>query len=319
MSVSQSKIIMAKRRKRGFPVDGVLLLDKPPVLTSNGALQEAKHMLFAQKAGHTGSLDPLATGLLPLCFGHATKISQFLLGSNKSYRVKIKLGETTNSGDSEGEVLLARPVTASLAEVQAAVASFLGEYDQVPPMFSALKVNGVPLYKLARQGIEIERKPRRVTAFRLDVLSFDDDVLEMDLDCSSGYYVRSLAMDVGEKLGCGGHVIELRRTAVASLSVEDAVTLEQIKEMGSPKDREAVLISVDAALQHLPRLDLPENVGFYFLNGQAVKVPDSAVEIDLSGHVRVFVTAGFVGLGEITDEKKLKLVRAFNASENANT
>ncbi len=265
-------------------------------------------MLFAQKAGHTGSLDPLATGLLPLCFGHATKVSQFLLGSDKTYQVKIKLGETTDSGDAEGELRLTRPVEVVRADVELAVNTFVGDYDQVPPMFSALKVDGMPLYKLARQGVEVERKSRRVTAYRIDLLSFGDDIVELELDCSSGYYVRSLAMDLGEKLGCGGHVIELRRTAVADLSVNDAVALDQIKAMGSPKDREAVLIPIDQALTHLPRLDLTESICRFFLQGQPVKYADDRA---LVGQVRVYSTGGFVGLGEVVDETRVKLLRAF--------
>lgn len=308
---------MARRQKkrRGFPVNGVLLLDKPAGLTSNGALQEAKQMLYAQKAGHTGSLDPLATGLLPLCFGEATKMSQYLLGAPKSYAVTIKLGETTDSGDADGALLETREVTVSEAEVAAAVASFEGEYDQVPPMYSAIKVNGTPLYKLARQGVEVKREPRRVSAYRIQLETFSGDSLTLNLDCSSGYYVRALAVDIGEKLGCGAHVIALRRTAVASLSVDQAITLPQLEAIGSPKDREPVLISVPEALAHLPRVDLSANIGRYFQQGQAVKMPQALAsnEADVQQQVRVFSDMGrFIGLGEVREQDRVKLLRAFS-------
>lgn len=312
-SVFPLAIFMSRRRKkpRGFPVNGVLLLDKPAGLTSNGALQEAKQMLYAQKAGHTGSLDPLATGLLPLCFGEATKMSQYLLGSRKSYRVTIQLGTITDSGDADGEVLETREVKVNEAQVAKAVASFEGETEQMPPMFSAIKVNGTPLYKLARQGKEIEREPRQVTAYRIALLSFSGNEIELDLDCSSGYYVRSLAVDIGEKLGCGAHVCALRRTAVADLSVENAITLEQLQAIGSPKDRESVLIDVSAALTHLPRVDLSANIASYFLQGEAVKLPQIITEDEITP-VRVFSDTGqFIGLGD-AGKVRVKLVRAFS-------
>ncbi len=299
-----------RRQSRGFPVDGILLLDKPAGISSNAALQEAKHMLYAQKAGHTGSLDPLATGLLPLCYGNATKVSSFFLGSDKRYHVKIKLGVATDSGDSDGSVVSEQVVTVNREALEQALVAFKGSYEQMPPMYSALKVNGQPLYKLARQGIEIERKPRAVTVHRLDLLSFVDDVVELDVACSSGYYVRSLAMDLGEALGCGAHVIELRRTEVAGLTVDNAMTLEQLKAVGSPKDREPLLMSIDQALAgFLPQVDLTDNVAYYFKQGQTVR----AAGLPDSGWVRIHTASdGFIGLGEVAEVQRVAPKRLFH-------
>ncbi|MEA3291759.1 MAG: tRNA pseudouridine(55) synthase TruB [Pseudomonadota bacterium] len=301
------------RSRRGMPVNGVLLLDKPAGITSNGALQEAKQMLFAQKAGHTGSLDPIATGLLPLCFGEATKISSLFLGADKRYWVRIKLGETTRTGDCEGEVIERRPVAVTAQEAETALEKFRGDFEQVPPMYSALKKNGQPLYKLARQGIEVEREPRPVSVYSLELLSLEGDMLELDLACSRGFYVRSLAVDLGETLGCGGHVVALRRTAVGGLKVGNAITLDELQASPSPKEREQFLLTVDRALEHLPRIDLSDNVAFYFCRGQSVR----AADLPAKGWVRVYSEgAGFLGLGEITDDHRVapkKLMRPAKA------
>ena len=194
---------MAKRRPRGRDLNGILLLDKSSGVSSNGALQMAKKMFAAAKAGHTGSLDPLATGMLPICFGEATKFSQFLLESDKSYRVTAKLGVTTETGDADGNVVNTTEVSASAAQIEAALLSFKGDIEQIPSMYSAIKHEGVPLYKLAREGITVERKPRPVTIYDLRILRIDGDELEFEVDCSKGTYVRSLVEDTGALLGCG--------------------------------------------------------------------------------------------------------------------
>ena len=194
----------SRRIRRGVPVDGMLMLDKPAGISSNGALQAAKRLLNAQKAGHTGSLDPIATGLLPLCFGKATKVSEMFLNFDKSYTATLQLGTSTDSGDRAGNVINSLPVNVSLEEIESALSSFRGEIMQVPPMYSALKRNGQPLYKLARQGIEVERAPRKVTVYDIELCSFNETKLVLHVSCSKGFYVRSLAMDLGVELGCGG-------------------------------------------------------------------------------------------------------------------
>ena len=202
---------MGRKRKQSFgdPVDGILLLDKPAGITSNEALQRARKLLGARKAGHTGSLDPIATGLLPLCFGSSTRWSGYFLGSDKSYKATVRLGETTETGDSEGAVTTRRPVNVSESHVRSILQEFVGTRPQIPPMYSAIKVDGQPLYKLARQGKEIAREPREVTVHNLDFQSYDGRDIELTLRCSSGFYVRTLATEIGEKLETGGHVLSL--------------------------------------------------------------------------------------------------------------
>ena len=226
---------MAKRRPRGRDLNGILLLDKSSGVSSNGALQMAKKMFAAAKAGHTGSLDPLATGMLPICFGEATKFSQFLLESDKSYRVTAKLGVTTETGDADGDVVETTEVNASPDQIEAALLSFKGDIEQIPSMYSAIKHEGVPLYKLAREGKTVERKPRPVTIYDLRILRIDGDEVEFEVDCSKGTYVRSLVEDTGAILGCGGHVTALHRLSAGPYPSERMLTLEQlgkIKETG---------------------------------------------------------------------------------------
>jgi len=298
----------ARRNRRGVPVDGMLMLDKPAGISSNGALQIAKRLLNAQKAGHTGSLDPLATGLLPLCFGKATKVSEMFLNFDKSYTATLQLGKTTDSGDREGNVIESLPVRTCLEEIETALSSFRGEIMQVPPMYSALKRNGQPLYKLARQGIEVERAPRKVTVYDIEVRNFCETTLVLHLSCSKGFYVRSLAMDLGEILGCGACVEELRRDTVGEFSVENAITLEQLEAISTEDDRQGLLLSADQALQHLPKVDLPENTVPYFCNGQAVRVIAHPVE----GLARLYSPSNqFLGLGEFTLDGKVAPKRLF--------
>ena len=232
------------RNKKGVPINGVLLLDKQQGITSNKALQQCRYLINAQKGGHTGALDPLATGLLPLCFGQATKVSSFLLDSDKTYEVTATLGKITDTGDADGKVIESAAVQVTEQDVKNAIESFIGEYDQVPPMYSALKVNGQPLYKLARQGIEIERKARRVNAYDIRYASLESDELSFEVDCSSGFYVRSLVEDIGRKLSCGAHVKSLRRSRIGKLSVADAITFADFEACEDNQARIRKLIEI---------------------------------------------------------------------------
>lgn len=259
----------AKRRWRR--VDGVLLLDKPSGLSSNDALQKARRLFSAAKAGHTGTLDPLATGLLPICFGEATKFSADLLDADKTYEATLLLGITTTTGDAEGETLQVRPVTSGEAELRDALPRFTGSIRQVPPMYSALKKDGKPLYELARQGIEIEREAREVKIHALELLSHDGNVVRLRVSCSKGTYIRTLAEDIGEVLGCGAHLTALRRTAVGRLSLDDAVTLDAI-DARADDSREALLAPVDALLRDLPAIELDADATQRFGNGNPVPV-----------------------------------------------
>lgn len=221
---------MGKRRRKGRSISGIVVLDKARGLSSNAALQEAKRIYDANKAGHTGSLDPLATGVLPLCFGEATKVSQFLLNSDKKYRARIKLGVRTDSGDSEGLVIdSCSELFPSRKDVEKALHNFEGEIDQIPPMYSALKVNGVPLYKLARKGETIEREPRRVNIYSIELTEFEADELELEISCSKGTYIRTIADDLGQLLGCGAHIIALRRTQAGVFTEHDCVNIESLR------------------------------------------------------------------------------------------
>jgi len=257
---------------------GVLLLDKPLGLSSNDALQKVKRLLRAEKAGHTGTLDPLATGLLPLCFGAATKFSQVSLEADKTYRATLKLGQVTTTGDAEGPVVVERPVAFDADALEAARASLLGAIDQVPPMYSALKHEGRALYEYAREGVEVERTPRRVTIHRLDILSREDDRLEIEVCCSKGTYVRTLAQDLGERLGCGAHLVALRRIGSGSLSLDAAVTLEQLADW-TEAQREAALLPPDVLLGDYPAVRLAEAEAARFLTGLRRRVdrPDAAM------------------------------------------
>ena len=288
-----------KRKPSGDPVDGILLLDKPEGITSNDALQQARKLLGAQKAGHTGSLDPIATGLLPLCFGATTRWSGYFLGSDKRYRATIRLGETTETGDSEGEVVSTSKVSVTEDELQEALQRFRGTYLQVPPMYSAIKVDGQPLYKLARQGKNVEREAREVTVKALDLVAFDGRDVEITLQSSSGFYVRALATDLGETLGTGGHVVALRRLGVASLAVEDSLTLKELAELPDYPDRRARLGRVADALGHLPAIELSTDAAFYLCRGQNVR----ATNLPKEGNVRLYSSStGFLGVGVVAEQ-----------------
>ncbi len=299
---------MARRRK-GRPIDGILVLDKPTGMSSNQALQIAKRLFFAAKAGHTGSLDPLATGVLPLCFGEATKFSQYLLDADKAYASTVVLGATTATGDADGELLEERDASdLGEADVAAALRGFEGEIEQVPSMYSAIKRDGQPLYKLARQGIEVEREARRVEIKRLELRAFragPKPEADIYLECSKGTYVRSLAEDLGKVLGCGAHVCALRRTQAGPFSLQDAVTLqtlESLKQNDELARMDGLLLPADTALDGLPLVRLTESGGFYLRQGQPVLVPNAPC----NGIVRVALESGeFLGVGEILDDGRV--------------
>lgn len=280
-------------------VDGVLLLDKPIGLTSNGALQKARRLFSAAKAGHTGTLDPLATGLLPLCFGEATKFSSDLLDADKTYVATLKFGETTDSGDAEGAVIETRPVTHGEADLRDMLPRFTGAIEQVPPMHSALKRDGRPLYELARQGIVVERAARLITIYQLDLLECSADTAVLEVRCSKGTYIRTLATDLGEALGCGAHLTALRRTAVGSLQLDGAVTLAQLEETDESA-RLPLLAPVDALLKTLPCVVLGEENAERFSHGNPVLTPEG-----ISGKCRVYFNERLIGLGETAADGRI--------------
>jgi tRNA pseudouridine55 synthase len=258
-----SKPRSTPRRK----VDGVLLLDKPQGLSSNTALQIARRLLNAEKAGHTGTLDPMATGLLPMCFGEATKFSSELLDADKAYEATLKLGVTTTTADAEGEVLQTRPVTVAQDMLDAALAKFTGPISQVPPMYSALKRDGKPLYEYARAGVELEREARNIVIHKIELLSWQDDEVRIAVDCSKGTYIRTLAEDIGEFLGCGAHLTALRRTRIATITLDGAVTLEQVE---NATDRDVLLSATESLLSDLPEAHLDAAASDRLLHGQPV-------------------------------------------------
>lgn len=302
---------MGRRRKHGRDVDGILLLDKPQQLTSNEALQRVKRLYQANKAGHTGSLDPLATGLLPVCLGGATKFSSYLLDADKHYRVRVRLGITTTTADAEGEILESRPVEGvDLARIRLVMDHFRGPIEQLPPMYSAVKHQGERLYKLARQGIEVERQPRTVIIYRSELIDLTLPELELDVHCSKGTYVRTLAEDIGAALGCGGHVIGLRRTGVGPYVEPERrfVTLEEIEDLIAAHEDplpelDSLLLPLESALEHWPAVRLTADAAFYLRQGQAVLVPQAPTE----GLVRLYdPSRHFLGVGCILDDGKVQ-------------
>lgn len=289
-------------------VDGVLLLDKSSGMTSNSALQSARRLFSAAKAGHTGTLDPLATGLLPLCFGEATKFSADLLEADKSYDADLLFGVTTDTGDSEGEVLERRPVNFSREELEAVLARFRGPISQVPPMYSALKRDGKPLYELARQGIEVERAARDVTIHELSLLELDADRCRLHVRCSKGTYIRTLAEDVGAALNCGAHLTGLRRTSVGSLSISDAVTLDQLSAL-SDAGRLDWLKAPDSLLQTLPAIHLDDEAAARFSHGNPVTAEVAP------GRVRVYAQGVLLGLAEADGTGKVQPRRLVSTAD----
>ena len=278
---------------------------------SNEALQQVKRLYRARKAGHTGSLDRLASGLLPICFGEATKLSGYLLNADKHYVATFLLGVTTTTGDAEGEVVSRRDVPAlSAAAIDRAAARFRGEIEQIPPMHSALKHKGKRLYQLAHEGIVVERQPRRVTIHRFEVPRFAGDTVEVEVLCSKGTYIRTLAEDFGEALGCGGSVAALRRIGAGPFVAGDMVELATVESMAAqgPQALDAPLLPMEAAVSGWPSVRLPEGVAFYLLKGQPVQVPHSPTE----GWVRIHTErAGFIGVGEVLDDGRIAPRRLF--------
>lgn len=314
---------------------GILLLDKPFGQTSNHALQRVKHLYQAAKAGHTGSLDPLATGLLPICLGHTTKFSGFLLDADKRYRVRVRLGETTTTADAEGEILERKPTDGvTEAAVRACLEPFLGDIQQLPPMYSAVKHQGERLYKLAREGKEVERQPRAIRIHRLELLDVALPDIELDVHCSKGTYVRTLAEDIGHCLGCGGHVIGLRRTGVGPYVEGETrfVTMDELQNLAGSRDGEqdnqaassatdadaaaeapsfrerlqaldALLLSLDTTLGHCPALRLSADAAFYLAQGQPVLVPQAPTD----GMVRLYDQSDqFLGVGSILEDGRVQ-------------
>ncbi|HSB23687.1 MAG TPA: tRNA pseudouridine(55) synthase TruB [Burkholderiaceae bacterium] len=274
-------------------LDGVLLLDKPVGLGSNAALQAAKRMYRAEKAGHAGTLDPLASGLLPVLFGEATKFSQLVLDADKEYLARARLGVTTRTGDAEGEVLERRPVHVEPQAIEPALALLRGDIEQVPPMYSALKHRGRPLYVLARRGESVARAPRHVRVHVLELLDMTPDTLELRVRCSKGTYVRTLVEDIGRALGCGAHLASLRRIAASGFRIEEAVTLDQVQQ-ADEAGRDRLLLPLDRLLEDLPRLDLPETQAERFAKGQAIPCPQAR-----AGRYRVYrEQGGLLGVAE---------------------
>ena len=265
-----------RRRNRGRSINGIVILDKATGLSSNAALQQVKKLYESNKAGHTGSLDPLATGVLPLCLGEATKVSQFLLNSDKRYRTKIKLGERTDSGDKTGTVIQSiADFRDTEAGIEKELDAFRGEIEQLPPMHSALKVGGVPLYKMARKGIKIGREKRKVTIYEINLLNIAEDIIELDITCSKGTYIRTIADDLGQALGCGANIIELRRTEAGVFREEDCKDVEALAELKVQGGLEVIdeqLIPMDQAIVELPLVNLPTVTASHLKNGQAVIV-----------------------------------------------
>jgi tRNA pseudouridine55 synthase len=292
-----------RRGKRGRRLDGILLLDKHSGVSSNHALQQAKRLFQASKAGHTGSLDPLASGLIPVCFGQATRMAAFLLDSDKDYYVDIRLGVSTTTGDAEGEVKHQKPVPEiDDRELDEILTRFTGTISQTPPMYSALKRDGVRLYEYARNGIEVERPPRMITIHELDVLDRSGDGMSLRVSCSKGTYIRTLAEDIGDAIGCGAHVEQLRRTAVGRFRIEDSWTIERLGALTDEERDERCLLPIDEAVAAWPRLELGEQSVHSASQGQTVEVFDPPK----AGWVRMYTQdSRFFGVGEVLPDKRI--------------
>ena len=302
---------MNVKQKDSNDVSGILLLDKPAEISSNSALRLAKNLLGVRKAGHTGNLDPIATGLLPICFGEATKVAGFFLDADKRYQTTVRFGASTTTGDREGEVIEQRPVNVKEKQIKKALQRFLGEYDQVPPMYSAVKLRGEPLYRYARKGIEVERKPRRVKVYEIKLIKYENPDAVIELTCSRGYYVRVFAHELGEHLGCGAHVESLRRLGVGSLELSASSSIEDIEQIESVEVRRELLIPCDRTLTHLPKVDLSFDAAFYLCRGQAVR----ASNLPSEGVVRLYENSvGFLGIGTSLGDGRVAPKRLFQTS-----
>lgn len=298
--------MQTKRIKRA--VHGVLLLDKPYGFSSNQALQKVKWLYQAAKAGHTGTLDPLATGVLPICFGEATKFAQTLTDENKTYVANVKFGVTTTTGDKEGDVVASVACQITKDMIAHVLPQFLGEITQVPPMYSALKVNGKPLYEYARDGVELERQPRQVTIHDLQVLDCVENTAHIRVTCSKGTYIRTLGEDIGKALGVGAHLTGLRRTATATYQIVQTVTIADLEAM-TPEQRDALMLPVDTAISALPQLALHADAAYYFKQGNPVWVSGTIPR----GELRVYSEAGlFLGIGEQQRDGRIAPRRVVN-------
>ncbi|MBQ4813093.1 tRNA pseudouridine(55) synthase TruB [Pseudoalteromonas luteoviolacea] len=309
------------RRSKGRPVDGIVLLHKPQGISSNKALQQAKGIYFAQKAGHTGALDPLATGMLPICFGEATKFTQFLLDTDKTYVVRAQLGERTTTSDSDGEIVETRPVEITQSQLEQAVDAFHGESDQYPSMYSALKYQGQPLYKYAREGIEVPRKCRKINVYSISLDEYDveSQQIQMTVHVSKGTYIRTIVDDLGEKLGCGAHVIMLHRSEVGHYPSDKMVTIEELEaKLQKAKEEEIepstyideLLLPMDTALVDLPTITLTQEQGIAFSHGQTVVVGEVP-----EGVIKVMAEDTFIGIGERNKHGHLKAKRALSSAQ----
>jgi len=294
-------------------VDGILILDKPIGISSNQALQQVRGLYQARKAGHCGSLDPLATGVLPICLGEATKFSDYLLGANKTYKATCQLGQTTTTGDAEGEVIEISAVAVDESRVRDTLAGFVGEIEQIPPMYSALKHQGRRLYQLAREGKQVERKPRRINVYDMKMISLSGESLEIEVSCSKGTYIRTLAEDIGAALGCGAHIGALHRSAVGNFDDRDAVTLEHLRilEQQDLESLEKILLPVSTALLQFPELNLDPASSLDICHGKRVLLGESKAP----GLHRLVSSEGhFIGLGEVFPGGELAPKRLMNTA-----
>ncbi len=310
------------RRKKGRLVNGILILDKPSGISSNSALQKIKRLFQAQKAGHTGSLDPLATGVLPICLGEATKVSHYLLDAEKRYRAKCRLGSVTTTGDSEGDVIDSKPIPElNKTQILALLASFEGEQDQTPPMFSALKHKGRPLYEYARKGIEIERKSRRIHLFSIQLMNYslsdqDTSFIEIEVHCSKGTYIRTLCEDIGLKIGCGAHITALRRIDSGPFSLAQSITIEQLyeqfdsDEVLTPEKQvkmDQLLLPTDTAIQTIPALELNESQYKQIQHGIPIELPiKNSTQSITSEHYRLYFNHILIALAILDKDHYLK-------------
>ncbi len=302
------------RRPEGFrDVDGILLLDKPVGLSSNQALQKARYLFKANKAGHTGSLDPLASGMLPVCFGEATKFSACLLDASKSYKAVCKLGQTSSTGDAEGEISSECDLEVSRKEVEAVLSEFVGQIEQVPPMYSAIKVNGQRLYKLARQGREVDRECRSIEIYSLDLVQLENNLLTIDVHCSKGTYIRTLAEDIGKRLGCGAYLADLRRTGVDPFRGTPCLQMAQLQALAgtSLEKLDSCLLPVQAGLSEFPEITLDDTSARALQQGRVVRAGFS----QLTGPVKLLRENGhFLGIGEASADGHISPKRLMNTA-----
>ena len=304
-----------RRKQRGRQISGILIVDKLSGMSSNDVVQRAKTLFGARKVGHTGSLDPLATGVLPLCFGEATKFSQFLLISDKKYWTRLKLGVRTASGDADSEVLERRPsANLSLAIIEEKLKSFRGEIQQVPSMYSAIKHKGKPLYKLARQGIEVEREARPISIYSNEIVGYEDDYLDLEIHCSKGTYIRTIADDLGEALGCGAHVLELRRTMAGPFTEKDLVTFDDLENAKKVNILDDLLSPISSAVRQWPTVHLNDLSSHYVRQGQPVIVPHAPSQGWVCLKNNGAEDGKFIGVGEILSDGRVAPRRLVAAS-----